>query len=365
MSQSAPKTRLIFHYRVSRMLYLNLHIVASLFILLIFSMSAAQAASCKAPKSYYKNVSCTSHSDYFLAIKDFGAPVALIDKNGKVVIDLLRYQQVDADKMASGLIPVLRNSHVGYINMQGREVIPPIYDRVSGGKNWARAVSEGRIVVKRGAEYGVIDTNNQIIVPFSAAITDIEDYRGGRAKIRKNNSNSWLDKNGNNIKDTKDSLPKNSTTNNSSTKNSSAKTDSLTQNSPKAPAPLAKPAATFTTLQASQQDGKWGFVDEQNVIMITYSFDEVRPFSEGLAGVRIDDKWGFLNLGGDLVIPFQLDDFSFSPSDSAEGADSISGIYQAQRHSAFIFNNGKAWVSTADNGDKLCIDKTGQPIGCD
>ena len=360
MSQSAPKTRLMFPYRLSTMLYLNLRLVVSLFILLIFSMSAAQAASCKVPKSYYKNVSCTSHSGYFLAIKDFGAPVALIDKNGKVVIDLLRYQQVDTDKMASGLIPVLRNSHVGYINMQGREVIPPIYDRVSGGKNWARAVSEGRIVVKRGAEYGVIDTNNQMIVPFSAGITDIEDYRGGRAKIRKNNSSGWLDKNGNSIKDTKDSLPKNSAANNSSTKNSSAKTDSLTQNSPKAPAPLPKPAATFTTLQASQQDGKWGFVDEQNVIMITYSFDEVRPFSEGLAAVRIADKWGFLNLGGELVIAFDFDDFK--PNDSAEDTDSIDNT---DKRSAFIFNNGKAWVSVADNGDKLCIDKTGQPIGCD
>ena len=48
----------------------------------LFLMPSAHAASCKIPKSYYKNVSCTASSSYFLAIKDFGAPVALIDKKG-------------------------------------------------------------------------------------------------------------------------------------------------------------------------------------------------------------------------------------------------------------------------------------------
>ena len=64
----------------------------------LFVMPSAQAASCKIPKSYYKNVSCTASSGYFLAVKDFGAPVALINKQGKSLVDLTRYQKVDADK---------------------------------------------------------------------------------------------------------------------------------------------------------------------------------------------------------------------------------------------------------------------------
>ena len=69
--------------------------VMSLFVMSMitatpFLMSNAQAASCKIPKSYYKNVSCTASSGYFLAIKDFGAPVALINKHGKSVVDLSR-----------------------------------------------------------------------------------------------------------------------------------------------------------------------------------------------------------------------------------------------------------------------------------
>ncbi|MEJ6070347.1 WG repeat-containing protein, partial [Psychrobacter sp. 16-Bac2893] len=33
----------------------------------LFVIPSAQAASCKIPKSYYKNVSCTASSGYFLA----------------------------------------------------------------------------------------------------------------------------------------------------------------------------------------------------------------------------------------------------------------------------------------------------------
>src|SRR5690606_5219561 len=102
--------------------------VVSLFVMSVitatpFLMSNAQAASCKIPKSYYKNVSCTASSGYFLAIKDFGAPVALINKQGKSVVDLSRYQKVDADKISGGLLPVLRNGGGDYVNRQGSNSI--------------------------------------------------------------------------------------------------------------------------------------------------------------------------------------------------------------------------------------------------
>ncbi len=35
--------------------------------------------------------------------------------------------------------------------------------------------------------------------------------------------------------------------------------------------------------------------------------DEIAPFSEGLAGVRKGDSWGFINTEGDLVIDFRND----------------------------------------------------------
>ncbi len=316
----------------------------SLFVMSIiaatpFLMSNAQAASCKIPKSYYKNVSCTASSGYFLAIKDFGAPVALINKQGKSVVDLSRYQKVDADKISGGLLPVLRNGRVGYVNMQGRETIPAMYDMLKESQGWARPVSEGRIVVKQNGHYGVIDTANKTIVPFSAAISDIDDYRSGMTRVRKNQAISWLDKNG---KPTRDPNSNSKADSQTSTTNENVK--EMQQSAPSSP---------FTTLQPRQQDGRWGFVDDNNVTMITYSFDEVRPFSEGLAGVRIDNEWGFVNLGGELVIPFRFDKSGVSVGDS----------YKDQP--AFVFTNGKAWIGNLKNGAKMCIDKEGSSVGCD
>ena len=318
--------------------------VMSLFVMSVvtatpFLMSNAQAASCKIPKSYYKNVSCTASSGYFLAIKDFGAPVALINKQGKSVVDLSRYQKVDADRISGGLLPVLRNGRVGYVNMQGRETIPAMYDMLKESQGWARPVSEGRIVVKQNGHYGVIDTANKTIVPFSAAISDIDDYRSGMTRVRKNQAISWLDKNG---KPTRDPNSNSKADSQTSTTNENVK--EIQQSAPSSP---------FTTLQPRQQDGRWGFVDDNNVTMITYSFDEVRPFSEGLAGVRIDNEWGFVNLGGELVIPFRFDKSGVSVGDS----------YKDQP--AFVFTSGKAWIGNLKNGTKMCIDKEGSSVGCD
>lgn len=318
----------------------QLGVAFGLLLSVIFSMSTAQAASCKIPKSYYKHVTCTSSRGHFLATKDYGAPVALIDSRGKRAADLSRYQRADANKIAGGLIPVQRNGSVGYVNMQGREVVPAIYDMLNESSGWARPAADGRIIVKKAGKYGVIDTANRVIVPFSSAISDIDNYRSGIARVSKNRAVSWLDRNG------------------QTTSDPNANTDALAANNAQTATPNSAqarqvPPIGFTTLQPQQQDGKWGFVDEQNVTMITYSFDEVRPFSEGLAGVRVDDNWGFVNLGGELVIPFRFNNASVTDSDDYKGVP------------AFVFKDNKAWIGNLKNGNKMCINKNGTNISCD
>ncbi|MGP9689377.1 WG repeat-containing protein [Psychrobacter sp. AOP22-C1-C5] len=307
----------------------------------LFVMPTANAASCKIPKSYYKNVACTANSSYFLATKDSGAPVALLNNKGVSVVDLSRYQKVDVNQLAGGLLPVQRSNRVGYLNMKGREVVPAMYDVLTDSQGWARPVSDGRIVVKKDGKYGVVNTANKIIVPFSAAISDIDEYQNGRARVRKDRAVSWLDKNGKTT-----SEPNSAANTQSTTKQSSANTSSNVSSS--------KQSASnrFTTLQPRKQDGKWGFVDDDNVTMITYSFDEARPFSEGLAGVRIGKDWGFVNLGGELVIPFRF----------ANSGVSAGGSYKGQ--SAFVFTDGKAWIGNLKNGNKMCVDKKGDGVNC-
>jgi len=42
-------------------------------------------------------------------------------------------------------------------------------------------------------------------------------------------------------------------------------------------------------------NGKWGFINQKNEMVVKPQFDEIGYYSEGLAAVRIDGKWGFID----------------------------------------------------------------------
>jgi WG containing repeat len=55
-------------------------------------------------------------------------------------------------------------------------------------------------------------------------------------------------------------------------------------------------------LTPKKQGDKFGFVDSLGHFKIPPSFDEVLPFSEGLAAVRTGEKWGFIDASGQFAI---------------------------------------------------------------
>lgn len=52
------------------------------------------------------------------------------------------------------------------------------------------------------------------------------------------------------------------------------------------------------------QDGQWAFVHASGVMSKPHR-GQIRPFSEGLAAVQQDEKWGYINTAGKWVIPPQ------------------------------------------------------------
>jgi hypothetical protein len=55
---------------------------------------------------------------------------------------------------------------------------------------------------------------------------------------------------------------------------------------------------------------KWGFIDKNCTLVIPCIYDKVCPFSENLAVVKVNDKYGYINKKGELVIPCTFDDAS-------------------------------------------------------
>jgi hypothetical protein len=41
-------------------------------------------------------------------------------------------------------------------------------------------------------------------------------------------------------------------------------------------------------------DARWGYVDVMGRLVIEALYDNARPFSEGLAAVERDGKWGYI-----------------------------------------------------------------------
>ena len=66
-------------------------------------------------------------------------------------------------------------------------------------------------------------------------------------------------------------------------------------------------------------NGRWGFVNTAGEVKIDFQYDNVRPFSEGLAAVNIGawqnedgclegGRWGFIDAHGQAVIGFQFEE---------------------------------------------------------
>ena len=54
-------------------------------------------------------------------------------------------------------------------------------------------------------------------------------------------------------------------------------------------------------------DEKWGFIDATGKRMIPLKYDDIDIFCEGLAAVRVDGKWGFIDKTGKEVVPPHYD----------------------------------------------------------
>lgn len=56
------------------------------------------------------------------------------------------------------------------------------------------------------------------------------------------------------------------------------------------------------TLIANKKDNKWGFIDRDGNIVVEHKYDKVTEFNEyGYAGIKLNDKWGVIDSKGNIV----------------------------------------------------------------
>ncbi len=122
---------------------------------------------------------------------------------------------------------------------------------------------------QKDSKWGVIDAEENIIVPFSKDF--IEEEADGRILFLSGTEYGYLSPDG--------SL-------------------SILPNYPLARSFSEGLAAVF-------QDGTWGFIDLRGNTVITPQYEEVGSFSGGLAWVKKDGLYGYINKNGETVVDFR------------------------------------------------------------
>lgn len=275
------------------------------------------------------------------------------------------YQAVLASEFKHGLLPVQKNNKVGYINRNGKVVIKFEYDKFTGNR-WAAGMSDGRIIARKNGRYHLLDQTGKTISVLDRAITQISDFSQGTALVQQGNQQYRINKQGQKTgADAKPAamptpvLTKPAPTTPPVSINTPQSSLSITsQTLPNRTTQNPLTTTTNTPSQAlfhpTQRQGKWGFSDQYGVDMIVHVFDEVKPFSEGLAAVRQGDFWGFITPAGDLTIAFRFHKDGFVLKNATPSTPST----------PLQFENGKAWIGNLANGNKMCINPQGGDIAC-
>ena len=144
-----------------------------------------------------------------------------IDKQGKQVEGLLPYSSEDLDFHEGCAIIENKEGKYGFLNTQGRIIIPCVYDEVkdyNDGLAWVckdsqwgcidilgnivvpfvysncRDFKENLAAVENDGKYGYIDKKGVVVIPFIYSYAD--DFIGGIARVSKNGKIGIVDKKG-------------------------------------------------------------------------------------------------------------------------------------------------------------------------
>lgn len=117
------------------------------------------------------------------------------------------------------------------------------------------------------------------------------------------------------------------------------------------------------------KDNKYGFIDRNGKIVIPFEYEDAGNFAEGFAPVKKDGKWGYISRSGELKIPFDFDEASdFSEEYAVVSQNGKAGFIDKNGVSptGFIFDSAKSFrydiAVVEKNGENYVINKKWETI---
>ncbi len=221
--------------------------------------------------------------------------------------------------ISNGLFAIKRKGKWGFMNRDGKEVIHCIYDSTANFK-------KGKAIITYFGASGIIDLDgNWIVKPQSSELVDFSynfyiAKKDGRYHLKNyNNELIYFTNNKLIFKDETIFEIRDGYTN----RISSLGTFTKNKDSGK------KESNSWQIIKIGD---KYGFEDLQGVLKITYRYDSLLLFSEGLAAFKLREKWGFINASEEIIIqpiynkvaPF-IDKLSVVTQNNKSGLVSIEG----------------------------------------
>ncbi len=228
-----------------------------------------------------------------------------IDINGNMVIELnTKYDQIG--DFHEGLASISDYEKSGFINKKGQIVISCKYNSANNFSDGLAAVNLSSKMFDESHNYAYIDTKGNVVISLKN-YGEINDFHNGLARVSKEQGYGYIDKSGREVipctyldaddfseglalvESMMDEGPCNYYINNHGNKVLKF-TDDL---SPKRKEGFHE---GLTIVKVKQYDG-YSYVNK-SFNYVFYYFEEARSFSEGLALVKKDGKWGFIDKRG-------------------------------------------------------------------
>jgi hypothetical protein len=290
----------------------------------------------------------------------------ILDKQGTEIIPDYKYGSRPYG-FHEGLSPVERNGKFGFVNEAGKEIINCIYDSfglgfVGGfaairlGNKWGYINRKGEVIAdfkydyaysfedgwaivgdrKRG--YGFIDTTGKGVIPLQ--FQDANPFYEGLAYVQIRGRIGFINKEGNFVIKPKYMYCGNFREGFAYVRN---KIVSKVYNRN---GKCVLTSFRFEDIDyfneglaaVSPKHGKFGYIDTTGKLVIKLKYDFAKEFHNGLAGVEIKNKWGYINRKGELVIPPIYDEYA---------PDFENNIAKVKRNGKefYIDTRGKEYIS--------------------
>ena len=211
------------------------------------------------------------------------------------------------------LVRSSESRNFGYINPEGRVIIPPHFESaddfseglaavrrhyrdgyqyfdpagqvaVAGPFDAALRFSEGRAAVKMKGRFGYINRDGTLVIPVQ--FDDAFEFHDGMARVVRDGLIGFIDPHGTMI----------------------------------IPPKFFKAGDFHEGLAAACLQTKCGYVLKNGATAVDFTFDDAKPFSSGLAPVRAGDWWGYINPHGEWMIsPRYFEAHAFTESAALVG----------------------------------------------